>query len=1078
MPPTCSANPSSIQTWEGFHVKRIVLLFALWMSLSCVALAQEQDAWGLSKPWKRLEWFYSLRAFPFKDVPAGAWLRAYEQAQQMPIYQANGLQAQALNWEYHGPVSTRQNWLARVNAIAVHPTNRNIIYIGIAKGGVWRSHDGGSTWRNLTDFLAAQYVGCLTLDPVDPNIIYLGTGEEYFGVWTLGGVGIYRSTDSGNTWRLFGSSVFDGQRINEIVIDSANRNKWIVSADRGIYITTDGGSNFILRLRGLASALRMHPTNSNVLWAALGDYAGAGGNGVYRSTDGGTTWTRISALPNGASIGRIELDICRSNPNVVWVIFSHRFVPGVSDGIHSVWKTTDGGAQWTQVTTLTDRSWQTWYNLVMRVDPNNPNIAYAGAIALWRTTDGGKTWTTINPQDTVGHVDQHALAFDPFDSARIYIGSDGGLFYSANRGTTLEPRNSGRGTMEFYAFDVHPTDANQLLAGSQDNGTQLRTDSPTFDVTLAADGMWASYKRTDPRIALGQYQQAVVFRSTNAGRTWKLVLNASGDHPGLWCAPLVNDARTPSRFYLGTNFLYRSTDDGQTWSRISGDLTDGGVLNVIAVAPSNSNVIYTGSTDGVVFVSTDGGATWTRRTDGLPLRAIGGLAVDPNNAGTVYVGFMGFGAQRVVRSTDFGRTWMNISGNLPDTPVNFLIVNPVAPNMLIAATDTGVFVTTDLGRNWARLGLGLPSTPCLHLRANANTGHLYVGTYGRGIWRMPLPTAAFVTTRIEVPWRPGQLGGIVNLRATLQRTDSGAGVAGKRLQFEVDDRAIGIAVTGSDGSATLAYTIPLDAALRGDHTITVTFDGDSTFNSSSGRGVLSVSRARTAVIIRDHAVPYGSTSSLRARLTREDDGRPISGRLLRFSVAGSEVGSATTDADGEAFVSYGAPPLGEYPLSAAFAGDSVYMSSVGNATLSGYVEVEALVNLREYIGPVMNLPADVVIDRDGKLERLKEVLDGKGAFRLRLTGSADLLVKVTHWLRQRVHVKLPGTAQVAFSLINGDVDEDNEVTLFDFGMLVAAFGSGPNDKNWNPNADLDGDEEVTLFDFGILVKNFGLVGAQ
>jgi photosystem II stability/assembly factor-like uncharacterized protein len=1024
-----------------------------------------------------LEWFYGLRAFPFNDVPAGAWLRAYEQAQQMPIYQGEGLQAQALNWEFHGPNSTRQNWLARVNAIAVHPTNRNIIYIGVAQGGVWRSDDGGNTWRNLTDSLAAQYVGCLTIDPNAPDTIYLGTGEEYFAGRTLGGVGVYRSTDGGNTWRLFGSSVFSGRRINEIVIDPTNRNKWILSTDDGIYITTDGGSTFTRTLSETVSALRIHPTNSNILWAARGSVGGHPSNGVYRSTDGGSTWTLIGALPNGTNIGRVELDICRSNPNVVWVIFSHRFVPGVSDGIHSVWKTTDGGAQWTQVTTLTDRSWQTWYNLVMRVDPNNPNIAYAGAIALWRTTDGGQTWTRINPQDNVGHVDQHALAFDPSDSARIYIGCDGGLFYSPDRGTTLQPRNSGRGTMEFYAFDVHPTDANQLLAGAQDNGTQLRTGSLTFDVTLGADGMWAAYKRTDPNIALGQQQQAAVWRSTDGGRTWRLVLNASGDHQGLWCAPLVNDTRTPSRFYLGTNFLYRSTDDGQNWSRISGDLTDGGVLNVIAVAPSDSNVIYTGSADGVVFVSRDGGTTWTRRTDGLPRRAIGGLAIDPNNAGVVYVGLGGFNTPHVYRSTDFGRTWTNVSGNLPDTPVNFLLVNPIAPNMLIAATDTGVFVTTDLGANWARLGLGLPSTPCLHLRANATTGHLYVGTYGRGIWRMPLPSATFATTRIEVPRRFVQRGGIVNLSATLRRTDSGAGVAGKRLLFEVDDSTVGSAVTDSGGTATLAYMVPLYTPL-GNHTVTVSFDGDTAFNPSSGTGVLSVSSPLTRVVFPDHQAPYGETVLLKARLTREDDGRPIFGKTLRFAVDGAVVGTATTDAQGEASVPYRVQHLGDLRMSAGFDGDSVYGGSLAYAILWGYVEVEAIINLRDYVGPVMNLPADVVIDRDGKLERTKEVLDGKGAFRLRLAGSADLLVKVTHWLRQRVHVKVPGTQQVPFSLINGDVDEDNEVTLFDFGMLVSAFGSAPNDKNWNPNADLDGDEEVTLFDFGILVKNFGQMGDE
>ena len=1063
-------------------MKRIVLLFALWMSLSCVALAQEQDAWGLSKPWKRLEWFYSLRAFPFKDVPAGAWLRAYEQAQQMPIYQANGLQAQALNWEYHGPVSTRQNWLARVNAIAVHPTNRNIIYIGIAKGGVWRSHDGGSTWRNLTDFLAAQYVGCLTLDPVDPNIIYLGTGEEYFGVWTLGGVGIYRSTDSGNTWRLFGSSVFDGQRINEIVIDSANRNKWIISTDAGIYITTNGGSTFTRTLSGVASALRMHPTNPNILWAALGNIWGSSTNGVYVSTNGGSTWTRYTALPLGTSVGRIELDVCRSNPNVIYVVLGQTISAGAR--IHSVWKTTNGGSTWTQLSGAPAGNGQSWYDLVMRVDPSNPNIAYVGEVDLFRTTDGGSSWTRINPQATVGHVDQHALEFDPTDPAKIFIGSDGGLFYSANRGTTLTPLNSGRGTMEFYAFDVHPTNANRLVAGSQDNGSQVRSTSNNYAITLGGDGFWAAYKRNDPNTVLGEIYYAMVYRSTNGGSSWSFVFNGSGDPRSPWSAPLVNDPNNPSTFYVGTIYVYRSTSNGVSgsWTRISGDLTRGsGALSVIAIAPSNSNIIYTGSDDGAVYVSTDGGSTWNARHAGLPTRSVGGIAVDPTNPGTVYVGLQGFGSGRVFKSTNYGASWTNISGNLPDTPVNFLIVNPIASNMLIAATDTGVFVTTDGGANWAKLGLGLPSTPCLHLRANATTGYLYVGTYGRGIWRMPLPTASFVTTRVLVDNVSGTLGGTVNLTATLQRTDTLAGVWGKTLQFAVGGVPVGSAVTNSSGVASLAYTVP-ESAGTGSRTVSVTFEGDTTANPSSGSGTLSISKATPEIVLDSLTARRGQTVNLQATLRRQDNGAPISGKTITFKVAGSTVGTASTDGSGIATLPYTVPlsaSLGSRILRAEFAGDTVYLSAFREASLDvRKVLIQGTVRLGDFAGDVDGLPVAISVAQGSNSESLSASLDNSGRFSVEtaLAGSGSVAVKVTHWLRQRVSANLSGEASLSWNLVNGDVDGDNEVTLLDFGALVAAFGSAPGDTHWNANADLDGDEEVTLLDFGILVRNFGTLG--
>ncbi len=1062
-------------------MKRLFFLLALWTVLAPFAGAQELDPWGMPKPWKRLEWFYSRRAFPDNDVPAGAWLRAYEQAQQLPLYQGEGLSGQALSWEFFGPGSTSQNWLARVNAIAIHPTDPNTIYIGVSKGGVWKSTNRGSTWTNLTDFLAAQYVGCLAIDPADPNTIYLGTGEEYYAGNTLGGVGIYKSTDGGNSWTLVGSSTFSGQRINEIVIDPNNRNKWIVSTDAGIYVTTNGGSSFSRTLTGVASALRMHPTNPNILWAALGDIWGSSSNGVYVSTNGGSTWTRYNALPLGTSVGRIELDVCRSNPNVIYVVFGQTLFSGAR--IHSVWKTTTGGSSWTQLTNAPAGSGQSWYDLVMRVDPSDPNIAYVGEVELYRTTDGGNSWTKINGSGlSTAHVDQHALEFDPTDPSKIFIGCDGGLFYSANRGTNRTALNTGRGTMEYYAFDVHPTNASRLVAGAQDNGTQVRSTSNNYAITLGGDGFWAAYKRSDPNTVLGEVYYAIVYRSTNGGSSWSAVFNGSGDPRSPWSAPLVNDPNNASTFYVGTIYLYRSTNSGVSWSRISGDLTRGsGTLSVIAIAPSNSNVIYTGSDDGAVYVSTDGGSTWTARYSGLPTRSVGGIAVHPSNPSTVYLGLQGFGSGHVYRSTNYGASWTNISGNLPDTPVNFLIVNPVAPSMLIAATDTGVFVTTDEGANWAKLGVGLPSTPCLHLRANATTGYLYVGTYGRGIWRMPLPSASFVTTRVLVDNVSGTLGGSVNLTATLQRTGTLASISGKTLQFAVGGTPVGSAVTGSDGVATLAYTIP-ESFSTGTRTISVTFEGDSTANPSSGTGNLSISRATPEIVLGNVTARRGQTVSLEAVLRRQDNASPISGRLITFKVAGTTVGSASTDSSGRASVPYTVPlnaTLGSKVLRAEFAGDSVYMATSRDASLDVLkVLLQGRVALGDFGGTISGLPVRLNVVQGSNSENLSAALDGSGRFSVEtaLAGTGSVAVKVTHWLRQRVSASLSGEVSLAWSLVNGDVDDDNEVTLFDFGQLVAAFGSMPGDSAWNPNADLDGDEEVTLFDFGILVRNFGMLG--
>jgi len=468
-----------------------------------------------------------------------------------------------------------------------------------------------------------------------------------------------------------------------------------------------------------------------------------------------------------------------SGKRVLYAVFGRPGNQTLTQGILSVWRSDDGGTNWTQVTNPpipgSPRAQFTWYCLYLKVDPLDYDYAYIGELEIWRTADQGSTWQNRTfavdapsgaDTRTIVHTDQHTLAFHPDRTYRIYAGNDGGLYYHPNRArltNSWSVLNASRGTMEYYGMDTDSANSNRLLAGAQDNGVQQRTTGggQTYNITNPhADGGHTAYKATDGTKAISSYQNAWIEYTTDSGATWTRAFtnrqaNGSLTDRADFIAPLANDPLTPARFYVGTFRLRRSTDDGQTFAVLSGDLTAGGndVLTAIGISRNDSRHIYTGAQSGRVSFSRDDGANWNTTGAQPGNFPVGGIVVDRVDANNnlVYVAMQGFSAaggapfQRVFRSVNNGAAWTDISNNLPNAPVNDIRFHPDNNNVLFVATDVGVFVgvvnpAAPQNTLWSRFGTNLPTVPVTRIVPHTADRRLLAATFGRGVWRVSMPT--------------------------------------------------------------------------------------------------------------------------------------------------------------------------------------------------------------------------------------------------------------------------------------------------------------------------------------------------
>jgi len=788
---------------------------------------------------EREELYRYMRTYPGDSIPLSARQEAYEHLESQIKRQAGRGMGDKV-WQSVGPAPISGENIGqfpidasgRTTAILVHPQNPDIVYIGGAQGGIWKTTNGGTSWTALSDDQPSLAVGTMTFDPTNPNVIYVGTGEPHSSSDSYYGAGILKTTDGGTSWTQLGANKFAGMGFANIVVDPAS-NTLIVAASAnvigqmplqdvpGIYKSTDGGINWtklasVCNDQGQCtspSALVMEEGNPNVL------YAGFDRVGVLKSTDGGANWTQTFELQK--PINRVEVAISPSNSAVLYAGVELVTQQG---SLGAIFKSTDSGENWTYLNTLQSSycGQQCSYDNIVAVHPTNPNIVMAGGQALYsegvigidgtifQSTDGGASWSynVGSSESTTIHPDLHAIAFAPSNPNIVWVGNDGGVYRSTDGGNSWQQRNANLGTLQFQSVALHPSDPNILFGGMQDNAKAKTTNGGSSWIGLdVGDGGVAAIDPFDPTYWYGTRfslsGRAMQFqRNRNSGSTssedWPLKNNGIDVNDRvLFYAPLAADPNTAGRVYWGTHRLYRSDDRGENWSAISSDLTKNqsgqSAISNLALLPGNANLILVGTADGNVQLTTNGGANWTDLTQSpLPNRYVSDVAIA--DAQTMYVSYNGFGANtpttpgHIYKTTNGGQTWQDIShtgqaNGLPDLPALAIALDRDAPGTIYLSTDLGVYSSTDGGNNWAPFNQGLPVVAVFDLQLQSYPSgekYLVAATHGRSIWRVsltssgPSATPTIPPSQVHTVYLPLSLIGSLQTAPTATATPVGA----------------------------------------------------------------------------------------------------------------------------------------------------------------------------------------------------------------------------------------------------------------------------------------------------------------
>jgi photosystem II stability/assembly factor-like uncharacterized protein len=724
------------------------------------------------------DWFFTQRSYPYDDIPVEKYYSALEEKKNMI---SKNTEAATANWYTVGP----SNIGGRITALDYDPDN-NFLYIGAAAGGIFKSTDLGTSWIPKTDFTPSLSIGALVIDPINSNIIYCGTGEANISADSYAGFGMLKSTDFGESW--FISGLEESRHIAEVEIHPSNTNLiyaavsgglYSKSTDRGIYKSTDAGNGWskVHFLNDSTSAIdvAIDPDDTNIVYAAMWErlrgpsFRRAAGvsSGIYKSTNGGSEWTQLlNGLPSpDPTIGRISIAVAPGNSNYVYALYKEATSPnGSSNRFHGFYRSTDKGNNWTQMPSgilSSEFSSFGWYFGLLEVDPTDFNKVYCGDVDLFKSTNGGESWQNITNSYSGSfeqqHPDQHALWINPSNTDELIVGNDGGLFNSTSGGAPWN-KSYELPISQFYASEIDFLQPQIKLGGTQDNGT-LKSGGAVdnWDFIYGGDGFHTKVDYTNSNIIFAESQWGGLGKSTNGGQSWNYnVRNGIDFSRTNWSTPYVMDLQDPNILYFGTFKLHRTENGAGSWNAISPDLTRGqngrlGTITCISTSIENDNttrVIYVGTDDAKLSVSTNSGSSWEDKTGILPQRYMTEVLADRRTPSTAYVTLSGYNLDEpyshVFRTTDYGLNWMNINGNLPDIPVNSIIIDYDKDSTLYIGTDAGVFFTNNLGAQWFVLGVDLPNSPVSDLNYHQPTKKLVAGTHGRSLFEFDLSSITSV----------------------------------------------------------------------------------------------------------------------------------------------------------------------------------------------------------------------------------------------------------------------------------------------------------------------------------------------